>query len=322
MLIQVHHPVGKHLRVNTKVLFISHILQHRVRQGADAKLQGGAVLNQRRHIAANSVRHLVNDAAAQLRQGSGHLHAIAQLGHVEEGIPHGPGHMVVDLGQNQLGVQGGGLGAAHAHAQRHVAVLIRGRHGNHRNVDGKGPVGEKTGRLMEEKGRVIRPPLLNGPAGGGAHEHGVVADMALHLGVAVLPFSHGDPVYNLHIPILLIVPYQRVHQGGGLVGRVAEENPGPVGNVLHGLLRRGQLGSVYRLPVFHLQIPPLMIQLFWQQCRRTSRGRAACKCLLFIKQKPCQYFSKVRGADILHIWDPRFMRVSHKVSPMTKNKAA
>ena len=109
----------------------------------------------------------------------------------------------------------------------------------------------KAGGLMIEEGGVIRPALLNRLPGDAAYKHGVVPQMARHFGVAVLAPAHGNPMNDLHIFILLIIPHQRVYQHGGLVGRVAKKDPGAVGNVLHSLIRRNQFGFIEFPPIVH-----------------------------------------------------------------------
>ena len=170
--------------------------------------------------------------------GKGEFKLTGQLGDVKEGLPHGAGHLVVDLGNDHFGVQAGGLGAAHGDAQGHIAVLVRRSDGNHRHVNGEGAVREESGGLVEEKGCVVRPSFLHSLAGWAAHKHGIVAKVPLHLGIAVLPFSHGNPVDDLHILILLIVSHQRIHQDGGFIGRMAEKDPGTIGDLPDGLICR------------------------------------------------------------------------------------
>ena len=171
---------------------------------------------------------------------------------MEEGLSHGAGHLVIDLGNDHLGIQAGGLGTAHRDAQGHVAVLVRRSDGHHCHIDGESAVREEPGGLMEEKGGVVRPPFLHGFAGGAAYEHGIMVEVPLHFGIAILSLSHGDPVDDLHVFVLFIVSHQRVHQDGGLIGRMAEKDPGAIGNLADSLISGRQLGSIERLPVFHL----------------------------------------------------------------------
>ena len=238
--------------MDAQVLLVPQEFQDCVRDGADAQLQGGAVLHQGGHVPADGLLHLADGSAAQFRQRCGRLHTIGQLGDVEEGLPHGAGHLVIDLGNDHLSVQTGGLGAAHGDAQGHIAVLVRRGDGNHRNVDGESTVREEPGGLVEEEGGVVRPPLLHSLAGGPAYEHGIMVEVPLHFGITVLSLSHGDPVDDLHVFVLFIVSHQRVHQDGGLIGRMAEKDPGAVGDLADSLISGRQLGSIERLPVFHL----------------------------------------------------------------------
>ena len=48
---QVHHPVREHLRVHPELVLAEQPREHRVGDGADAHLQRGAVLDQRRTVA-------------------------------------------------------------------------------------------------------------------------------------------------------------------------------------------------------------------------------------------------------------------------------
>ena len=111
--------------MDAQVLLAAQVFQNGVGNGADTQLQGGTVLHQLRDVFADGVGDLVNGAAAQLRQRRGGLHEIIELGDMEEGIPHGAGHLVVDLSDGQLRVENGGLCTADADAQRHKAVLVR-----------------------------------------------------------------------------------------------------------------------------------------------------------------------------------------------------
>ena len=79
-----------------------------------------------------------------------------------------------------------------------------------------------------------------------------MVEVPLHFGIAILSLSHGDPVDDLHVFVLFIVSHQRVHQDGGLIGRMAEKDPGAIGNLADSLISGRQLGSIERLPVFHL----------------------------------------------------------------------
>lgn len=50
---EVDQPVREHLRVHAEIVLVEEAREHRVGNGADAELQGGAVRHERRDVIAD-----------------------------------------------------------------------------------------------------------------------------------------------------------------------------------------------------------------------------------------------------------------------------
>ena len=108
---------------------------------------------------------------------------------------------------------------------------------------------------MVEKRRVVSPALLDSLPGGGTDKHGVVPEMPLHLGVAVFALSHGHPVGDLNVLILLIVAHKSVYQNGRFICGMSKKDPCVVGDVLDSLVCGHKLLLINVLPAFHKKSP-------------------------------------------------------------------
>ena len=68
-----------------------------------------------------------------------------------------------------------------------------------RHVDREDAPVEEAGDLAQEDGGEVRPSLVDGLADVRADEHGVVPEVALHLGDGVGGLADGEEVDDLHV---------------------------------------------------------------------------------------------------------------------------
>ena len=57
---EINHPIGKQLRMQSQVVLFRQAVQHRVRYGANAQLQRGAILHQLRAELPDGLFHSAN----------------------------------------------------------------------------------------------------------------------------------------------------------------------------------------------------------------------------------------------------------------------
>ena len=110
---QLHHAVGEHLRVDAQVVLLFQEQQDSIGNGADAQLKGIPVPDQLGHVLPDGPLHLADLGGRQLNDGGAALHDAVKPGDMEEAVPQGPGHVLVDLGDDQVGLLGGGFGVVH-----------------------------------------------------------------------------------------------------------------------------------------------------------------------------------------------------------------
>jgi hypothetical protein len=95
---EVDDAVGEHLRVDAQILVVVQLRQHRVRDAADAHLQGGAVLDQ---VLGNQLADLGLDVRGRLAgvvgQGHVHLDGGVKVRRVHRRVAKGAGHARVHL---------------------------------------------------------------------------------------------------------------------------------------------------------------------------------------------------------------------------------
>ena len=110
---QLHHAVGEHLRVDAQVVLLFQEQQDSIGDGADAQLKGIPVPDQLGHVLPDGPLYLADLGGRQLNDGGAALHDTVKPGDMEKAVPQGPGHVLVDLGDDQVGLLGGGFGVVH-----------------------------------------------------------------------------------------------------------------------------------------------------------------------------------------------------------------
>ena len=245
---QIHHAVAEQLGVQAQILLVLQELQHCVRDGADAQLKGVAVLDQASAVFADPRLGLADVVGLQLGQRGGVLYEIVDLGDGNAAVAVGIGHLVVHLGDDQLGLLNDGLGVIHADAQRAVAIAVGRGDGHQRHVHGQEAV-EHPGHPGEGAGGEIRPAVLDGLADDGAGEDGVQVEVLLHPRLQIAVVAHGHHLHELHILIGVAVVDHGVHQIQRLRAGVAQRHPVAGLDVGNGLLGRHRTGKIKFSPV-------------------------------------------------------------------------
>ena len=157
---------------------------------------------------------------------------------MQKAVAQGAGHILIDLGDDQVGGLGSGLGVVHGNAQAHIAVRIGGRALEQGHV-GPQVLPQEAGNFGKIHRSEIHTALGSGGAGGAAQEEGVVMEVFVILGLAVGCLAHGDHVDDLHVFILGGVGDQGVQDDGRLAAGVGDHHPLAGLDLLHGL-RRGE----------------------------------------------------------------------------------
>jgi len=248
---QVFHPVGEQFGVDAQVLVVVELAQHGVRDAADAHLQRRAVGDDRRQVVGDGFL---------LRRGDGHLHFgqevvhfdyIVNLAHVDEAVAQGARHVRVDLGDDELGALGGGLGHADLGAIRAVAIAVGRRHLDERHINGQPPALEQAGNLRQEDGCEVRPPGVHCLADAGADEERVDAQVRGELWLDVVGFADDQHLDQHQIAEFQGALFERFHQALGHRGVAGDEEAVAGAQHAHGLLRRHLLGFVLAQPIRH-----------------------------------------------------------------------
>ena len=118
----------EHLGVDPQISVIEKLLQHRVRNGSDAQLQRGAVIDQRDHLRGDALMDFGNRCAVHFNDRAVCLDMGIDDAPVDEGLTEAAGHLLVDL-RNHVGCGGrGGLGDVHGNAEGAEAVRVWWRH--------------------------------------------------------------------------------------------------------------------------------------------------------------------------------------------------
>ncbi len=231
-----------------EVVAVGEGLHHRVGDAADARLQRGAVGDEARHVAADGPGHLVELAVLELRQRAVHRDQVVDVVHVEEGVAQGPGHLRVDLGDDEVGGLHPGADHVHRDPEAHVAVAVRGRDLDQRHVDAHPPAADELGDLREEDGHEVGPALLHRLPDVGADEERGVPEAPLQPRGHVGRRPQGEEVDDLVVGEVAPEGDQALHQAPGHRGPGADEDPPPPGHGLDGLLHRADLRGKGLLP--------------------------------------------------------------------------
>ena len=234
--------------MDAQVVLLLQEEQNSVGDGADAQLEGVAVLDELGHVLADSTLHLGDPGGSQLDDGGVQLHQAADLGHVEEAVPQGAGHVPVHLGDDQVRGLRRALGVVHGHAQADIAVLVGGRALEHGHI-GPQLLPQNAGDFGKIHGGKVHTPFGGRATGGAAQEKGVVVEVFIVFGLAVLCLAHGDHVDNLHISILGRVGHHGIQDGRGLAAGVGHHHTAAGLDLLHGLLGGAQMLLIPGLPI-------------------------------------------------------------------------
>ena len=197
---QRQHAVGEHLGVDTQILVTHQLRQHGVRNGADAHLQRGAVLDQFGAVAADAGLDLVGLGEVRLDERLVVLHEGVDLRHRDHRLTERTGHVLVDDGDHVVGHLDGAQRSVDRGAERYVAVLVRGRHLNHRHVAGYGSATVEALRLAQEDRNVVGIAALGILADVGAHEEGVELEDAVELLGSIGCRALGVEVVDMYVP--------------------------------------------------------------------------------------------------------------------------
>ena len=188
------------------------------------------------------------------------LHKIADLGDVNEGISVSIGHLVVDLGDDQLGGLGAHPGIGHAAAQAHIAVLIRGRDLDEGHIQGLAlPV--DPGQAPVVAHREVHPALPEGLPGVLPQHEGVEAEAVLHARVQVfLMVSQAEHLSELDVAVLVLVAHHGIYQVAGIGDSVFQKDTASGLDMAYRLVCGNQALLVVRFPI-HFMISPFLIDL-------------------------------------------------------------
>ena len=119
---QRYQPVAEHLGVHAEVELVLEEGEHRVENGADAHLQRGAVVHQGRDDVPDARRHVGLHGWRALDERTIREAERVYARERHHGVSMRARHAVVDLGQHERGVVGGGHRGIQARAERAVAV--------------------------------------------------------------------------------------------------------------------------------------------------------------------------------------------------------
>ncbi len=118
---------------------------------------------------------------------------------VNVAVAVGARHLVIDLGDHEAGLMGGGQGGIDADAEAAEAVGVGRRDLHERDIERHGAADEQFFDLAEIDGRVVGAAIVDGVAHIAADEHCIVAEMSRHLGSDVGRRSHGHHVDDFHV---------------------------------------------------------------------------------------------------------------------------
>ena len=181
---------------------------------------------------------------------------------MQEAVAQGAGHILIDLGDDQVRGLGGGLGVVHGNAQAHIAVCIGGRALEQGHV-GPQVLPQEAGNFGKIYRGEIHAALGGGGTGGAAQEEGVVVEVFVILGLAVGCLAHGDHVDDLHVFILGGVGDQGVQDDGRLAAGVGDHHPLAGLDLLHGLRRSEEMLFVPGFPSHPNDLLLVLSVLFW-----------------------------------------------------------
>ena len=222
--------------MDPQVILVPQEVEDGVRDGANAQLDASAVLNEAGTVAADLLLDLSHGKDGAEEEGFVTLHRQVDVVDVDQGVSIGPGHVAVDLGDDQFGAFRDAFGIVYRDAVRAVPLLIGRGEGDKGHINGDDPLIKQPGGLPKEVGGIVSPTFVDRIPTAGAGEQGVVPKVAGHLRLGVFAGAQGQHVDDLHVLIGLVVINHRVDQGLGFPHAVGQSNPVAGMDVLHCLL--------------------------------------------------------------------------------------
>ena len=221
---QVDEAVGEHLRVHAEVVLVGQAREHRVGNGADAHLQGGAVLDEAGDDFADARLDRILRAGAVL--GKRAIRVDERVDAVERngGVAVRARHLLVDFGDDEARAVDGGARRIDRRAERAEAVGVGRGQLHERDVERHASRREQRRNVREEDRHEIGAPLLDGRAHAGAGEQG---DGVEALGLAGRrPRGVTREVQVVETDVLEVVARgEGFEQGRGRRGRSLDEYP-------------------------------------------------------------------------------------------------
>ena len=242
--------VGQHLGVQAQVVLVCQGFQDGVGDGADADLEGGAVLDEGADPAADGARHVVRRRVGDLRQRRVVLHhGIDGIGG-DEAVAQGPRHAGIDLGDDQARALDRWLHNVNGDTEATEAVLVGWRHLDEGHVDGDASAAEQAGHLREEDGRVVRLARGDALPHVGPDEERVVAKGLFHPGQSIGRDAQRHDVDDLGGMQLFGAGRETLHQELGRCGAGAHEDVLAAADDAQGLVGGTKLVGVAFAPVW------------------------------------------------------------------------
>ena len=239
--------------MDAEVLLLEQVLEHRVGDGADAQLHGGAVGDQLGDMPGKLLDHGIVGLGAH---GVFADHAIDRddMVHaldVHAGIAQGAGHLLVDLGDHGFCHLRRRNGQPRFGPHGAVTLLIGWGDMDEGDIEGQMAVLEQQGKFRQQHRGEIGPPLVDGLADVGADEHGVDPQVPRHLRGGIVAGADGQGMADLDIPQMRRPFDQGLQQLQRHRGVAGQEYPVAGFDRLHRLVRGGDAGLVSFLPVGH-----------------------------------------------------------------------
>ena len=172
----LNHTVRKEFAVDAQILVVGQVLQDRVRNAADAHLQGRAVGDQTGDVLSHLEMNIRTAALHRFRDRIINFDDRAQPAQMDETVAQRAGHLAVYLGDDGRGCFGCRLGRADLDTKAAETVFIRRREGNQRGIQRqRATLAEKTGNLTQKNRCEISPAFIDSLAHVATDEEGIGA---------------------------------------------------------------------------------------------------------------------------------------------------
>ena len=101
-LVEVHDVVGEHLRMNTDIFMLVHLLENGARDLADARLDRRSIGNEPRDVAADCATRRVERTPSELGEGFVHRHEVTDSIDRQEARPQSTRHPRIHFRDDEL----------------------------------------------------------------------------------------------------------------------------------------------------------------------------------------------------------------------------